>query len=118
MKTIDRSRQVSSPLATPPLSVGTIVARLVHPLTSWFPKNAPSIRDRQQRAQPFPLARGEVQQIVHHDVDEIHVLTGVVWLTTTPGDDDIVLRASDSFQLPKSGPIVIEALKDASVLLL
>ena len=118
MKTIARSRQVSSPLATPTLSVGMIVARLVHPLTGWFPKTTPASHDRPQRAQPFPLSRGEVQQIVRDDVDEIHVLTGVVWLTTTPGDEDIVLHASNSFQLPKSGPIVIEALQDASVLLL
>ncbi|MEI9894109.1 MAG: hypothetical protein WDN28_09535 [Chthoniobacter sp.] len=49
---------------------------------------------------------------------EIQVLSGVIWLTTTPAEGDTLLRAADRFSPAPAWPVVFEALQDASLLLL
>lgn len=51
-------------------------------------------------------------------VREIQVLDGVIWLTTTSAEGDVLLRAGDRFSPTAAWPVVFEALQDASVLLL
>ncbi len=64
------------------------------------------------------LARGEVYRLdPREDIREIQVLDGTLWLTTTPAEGDIVLRGGERFSAPAPGLVVIEALKDAAVLL-
>ena len=65
------------------------------------------------------LARGEVYRLDQRgNTHEIQVLDGTLWLTTTPAKGDIVLREGERYAAPESGLVVIEALKDASVLLI
>lgn len=74
--------------------------------------------ERSARPVSLQLARGEVHRVDQGDgVREIQVVDGVLWLTTTPAEGDILLHATDGFVLPTRGPIVFEALKDTSVLL-
>jgi hypothetical protein len=62
------------------------------------------------------LRRGEVRRFDHADgVEEIRVLSGVIWLTATPADGDILLRPLDSHRFSSGWPIVIEALEEASI---
>lgn len=48
---------------------------------------------------------------------ELRVLKGVLWLTG-PLTGDILLRAGDTFQSPRKGPFVVEALAEAEWMLL
>jgi hypothetical protein len=62
------------------------------------------------------FSRGEVQRIEKADgVAEIRVICGTLWLTHTPGEGDILLRASASHSLSTGWPVVVEALEDTAV---
>lgn len=45
----------------------------------------------------------------------LHVETGKIWLTATPGAEDIVLQSGDTFTLAQGWPFVLEALSDARI---
>lgn len=45
----------------------------------------------------------------------IKVRRGTVWLTTTPARGDILLRRGDSFELRVPGPLVVQALSRATM---
>ncbi len=49
------------------------------------------------------------------DVSRIHVRQGAVWLTRTPADGDVILRAGDRLDLGHGWPIVVQALQDSHV---
>lgn len=46
------------------------------------------------------------------------VTHGLIWLTATPGEGDVLLQAGDWFELGSGWPYVIGALEAAEVLLL
>lgn len=48
-------------------------------------------------------------------VSHLHVHEGVVWLTRTPADGDVILRAGDRLDLGHGWPIVVQALQDSRV---
>jgi hypothetical protein len=88
-------------------------------MLSWFiPATSPAIMENNARPISLQLARGQVHRLDPADgVREIQVLDGILWLTTTPAEGDILLRATDRFSPPNKGAVVFEALKHASVLL-
>lgn len=62
------------------------------------------------------LSRGQVQRIEKADgVAGIRVTRGVLWLTHSPANEDVFLRASTSHTLSAGWPVVIEALEDAAI---
>jgi len=67
----------------------------------------PDTRQLQNR-QVFHLRRAE-------NVSHIHVRQGVVWLTRTPADGDVILQAGDRLELEHGWPIVVQALQDSRV---
>ncbi len=48
-------------------------------------------------------------------VQRIHVRQGVVWLTRTPADGDLILQAGDQLELDHGWPVVMQALQDARI---
>ena len=65
------------------------------------------------------LPRRKVLRIDRDDgVNRIQVQQGVVWLTGSPGREDVLVRRGEEYQLPAQWPFVIEALSDARVELL
>jgi len=98
--------------------IDSLTARVAQTLSALLPRISPVASERNARPVSLQLARGEVHRIDQADgFSELHVLDGDIWLTTTPADGDIHLREADQFSLSAACPIVIEALKDASVLL-
>lgn len=51
-------------------------------------------------------------------VREIRVLTGILWMTGTPADGDVILRAGEQRKLDGNAPFIIEALETAELFLL
>lgn len=49
------------------------------------------------------------------NISRIHVRQGAVWLTRTPADGDVILRAGDKLDLDHGWPIVVQALQDSRV---
>jgi Protein of unknown function (DUF2917) len=45
----------------------------------------------------------------------VRIETGKIWLTTTPGTDDIVLQPGDTFAFAQGWPFVLETLSDARI---
>ncbi|MEP6672514.1 MAG: hypothetical protein ABJF10_25345 [Chthoniobacter sp.] len=96
-----------------------MAARVAHPLPAFGSGISAAANVTNARPMSLQLARGEVYRVDRSDgVREIQVLDGVLWLTATPADGDLLLRAADRFSPAASWPIVFEALKDASVRLL
>lgn len=50
-------------------------------------------------------------------VKSIEVISGIAWLTGTPGDEDILLRAGERHDLHDTWPFVVQALEQAIVVL-
>lgn len=64
------------------------------------------------------LARGQVFTIPRRSgVRAIEVLSGTIWLTATPADQDILMSAGDLFPIGPNAPYVLEALTDAEFIL-
>jgi hypothetical protein len=62
------------------------------------------------------LPRRKVLRIDRSDgVGRIQVCDGVVWLTGSPGREDVLVRGGEEYRLPSQWPFVIEALSDARV---
>jgi hypothetical protein len=99
-------------------SFGSVTARLAQTLAAFIPGTASTASERNAQPVSLQLARGKVRRLDQADgIREIQVLDGVLWLTTTPAEGDILLRSGDRFSLPAAWPVVFEAVKDASVLL-
>ncbi|HEY5894080.1 MAG TPA: DUF2917 domain-containing protein [Chthoniobacterales bacterium] len=50
-------------------------------------------------------------------ITHVRVETGKIWLTATPGTEDIVLQAGDLFTFTQDWPFVLETLSDARIIL-
>lgn len=48
-------------------------------------------------------------------IQRLEVQTGVVWLTETPHQGDVILRAAKRFSPTKKGALVIQAMEEARV---
>jgi hypothetical protein len=65
------------------------------------------------------LPRRKVLRINRADgVRSIQVRQGVVWITGSPGREDVLVRRGEVYRLPAQWPFVLEALSDARVELL
>ena len=65
------------------------------------------------------LPRRKVLRIDRRDgIRRIQVRDGVVWLTGSPGREDVLVRSGEEYRLPAAWPFVLEALSDARVELL
>lgn len=65
------------------------------------------------------LAKNAVLRIDRNSrVREIRIVSGKVWLTTTPADGDVILGAGEKWKPGTNSPVVIEALEPAELLLL
>ena len=65
------------------------------------------------------LARGQVFTIPRQSgIRSLRVLRGTIWLTATPGNQDVLLAAPDYFALSPNAPFVLEALADSEVIFL
>ncbi|MGV3659172.1 MAG: DUF2917 domain-containing protein [Prosthecobacter sp.] len=49
------------------------------------------------------------------NASRLHVRRGAVWLTRTPADADVILRAGDKLDLEHGWPIIVQALQDSCV---
>lgn len=99
--------------------LGSLAARLAQTVSAFISGTAPALQERSGHPVALNLARGAVYRLEQRkDICEIQVLDGTLWLTTTPAHGDIVLRGGERFSTPVSGPVVFEALRDASVLLI
>jgi hypothetical protein len=95
-----------------------MAARVTKTLAFPIPGIAAGVRERNARPVSLQLVRGQVHRIDRADgVREIHVLDGMLWLTVTPADGDILLRSTQRFVPTTGWPLVFEALEDAAVLL-
>ncbi|HEY4417351.1 MAG TPA: DUF2917 domain-containing protein [Verrucomicrobiae bacterium] len=57
------------------------------------------------------LRRGEVLRLEEKSgVKNIAAKTGLIWLTSTPADADVLLQSGESFRLNHKWPYLIEAL--------
>jgi Protein of unknown function (DUF2917) len=64
------------------------------------------------------MKRGEIIRLEKTSgVRNIEMKNGVVWLTGTPADGDVLLQDGERFELRNNWPYVIEALEPAEVLL-
>ena len=62
------------------------------------------------------LPRRRVLRIERSDgVKRIQVCDGVVWLTGSPGREDVLVRRGEEYRLTAQWPFVVEALSDARV---
>lgn len=52
------------------------------------------------------------------DVGGIQVRQGMIWLTGTPAQGDVVLPAGEQMELPDQWPFVIQALEGAEICLI
>jgi hypothetical protein len=65
------------------------------------------------------LPRRQLLRIDRRDgIRRIHVRDGVVWLTGSPGREDVLVRRGEEYRQPAQWPFVLEALSDAWVELL
>ena len=50
-------------------------------------------------------------------ISRITVVRGTVWLTGSPADGDVLLAAGENFRLEGNWPFVVQALGEATVIL-
>ena len=48
-------------------------------------------------------------------VNSIEVMRGMVWLTSTPANGDVILQSGDRYELGTAWPFVLQALEDAEL---
>lgn len=67
---------------------------------------------RQALTKNISLERGEVKRLNKNSgVRTIKVKSGVIWITGTPADGDILLQRGESLELRNQWPYVLEALE-------
>ena len=68
------------------------------------------------KAETCHLERGEVIHLEQtRQFKKIEVKSGVVWLTGTPADDDVILKQDQIFEFQNRWPYVIEAIEAAKI---
>ncbi len=71
---------------------------------------------RSARTKTIHLKRGEVIRLGKNSgVRSIRAKSGVIWLTATPADGDVLLQSGESFELWSHWPYILEALEEAEV---
>jgi hypothetical protein len=79
------------------------------------PMVASSVR---ARIETVSLNRGEVIRLEKNsEVKNIETKNGVIWLTGTPADGDVLLQNGEQLELQNQWPYVIEALEETELLL-
>jgi hypothetical protein len=64
------------------------------------------------------LAAGGTRRIDSADgFNVLTVVSGCIWVTTTPADQDIVLRSGDTWRSDSRWPVVIQAIDPATIAL-
>lgn len=70
------------------------------------------------RIETVSLNRGEVIRLEKNsEVKNIETKNGVIWLTGTPADGDVLLQNGEQLELQNQWPYVIEALEETELLL-
>ena len=84
------------------------------PSTDSFP--ATSKKAAQTRTELFHLERHQVLRLEQtQKIKKIEVRSGVVWLTSTPADGDVILEPGQAFEFGHHWPYVIEAIGTAEI---
>lgn len=69
-------------------------------------------------AENLVMGRGDVRVLPKcYASGHITVTRGVIWLTGTPGDGDVILREGETHASSNRWPHVIQAMEDAEVVL-
>jgi hypothetical protein len=64
------------------------------------------------------LKRGEIIRLTKNSgVCKVKTKNGIVWLTGTPADGDVVLQSGEQCELRNNWPYVLEALEEVELLL-
>ncbi|ODS53912.1 MAG: hypothetical protein ABS36_11950 [Acidobacteria bacterium SCN 69-37] len=64
----------------------------------------------------FHLPAARLQRIDARDrIDALVVLDGCLWLTTTPADDDIILRTGDTWVADRCWPVVLQTIQATTI---
>lgn len=86
----------------------------VSPLDFHLPAAAGCVAPQTQVIQ---LQRGKVIRLEKSTgVKSVEVSGGVIWLTGTPANGDVVLSTNERFELRENWPFVIQALEAAELL--
>jgi hypothetical protein len=65
------------------------------------------------------LPRGAVIRLERRScIKHLRVISGLVWLTATPANGDVLLASGEMLNLKKDWPFVVEALEPAELILL
>ena len=84
------------------------------PSTDSFP--ATSKRAAPARTEIIHLERHEVLRLERtQQFNKIEVRSGVIWLTSTPANGDVILEPSQTFEFQNAWPYVIEAIEAAQI---
>jgi hypothetical protein len=67
------------------------------------------------RMEAVNLKPGRV--LTFHKAGSIKVLEGVIWLTGTPADRDVILQSGEGFELKDNQPFVAEALTETGIIM-
>lgn len=79
---------------------------------------APTARTTSTALIALDLGAGRVMTIsADAHVARVRVVRGTVWATTTPADGDQILRDGDEIDGVRRGPVVLQAVGDASIVL-
>lgn len=80
-------------------------------------EDRPMVASRQSvRTKTICLKRGEVIRLEKDSgVRNIQAKSGILWLTATPADGDMLLQNGESFELGNHWPYILEALEEAEV---
>lgn len=71
---------------------------------------------RSARTKTIRLRRGEVIRLGKNSgVRSIQVKSGILWLTATQADGDVLLQNGESFELRNYWPYILEVLGEAEV---
>lgn len=86
----------------------------VHALASF----APAAERFLFKIKTVSLARNEVMRLERSSgIKTVEAKNGVVWLTGSPAESDVLLQNGERFELQNRWPYVIEALEQAEIVL-
>ncbi|HEV2692789.1 MAG TPA: DUF2917 domain-containing protein [Verrucomicrobiae bacterium] len=90
---------------------------LIHPATglgSVVPRRPAMVGLAANGLETVSLPREKIFRLEKNSgVISIEIASGVVWLTGTPADGDVLLSSGERFTLPNTRPFVIQALEPA-----
>jgi hypothetical protein len=84
------------------------------PSTDSFP--ATSKRTSRARTEILHLERHQVLRLERtRQFKKLELRSGIVWLTSTPANGDVILQQSQTFEFQNAWPYVIEAIETAEI---